>query len=207
MCDALPAGLRQDSQLDIVGPTASVHDLAKVMRRKRGRIEVIVLAYVFLILLVLLRGLLVPLNLLLSVSFSYHVTLGVSFAMFGALDPEGSAGIDWKVAVFLFTILIAVGADYNIFLLAGIREEQEHFGQVQGITQALVRTAPLISSCGVIMAGKFASLMAGSLAEMKQLGFALALGVLLDTFGVRPILVPAFLILLGHPQSTNPSRR
>jgi RND superfamily putative drug exporter len=194
--DAFPAEGRADAQLYLIGTTASVRDLAAVEKQDRGRIELLVLASVFLILVVLLRGFVVPLYLLLSVLFSYYTTLGVAFAVFWLLDPHGFAGIDWKVAIFLFTILIAVGEDYNIFLMTRVREEQQRYGPVRGITEALDRTGPIISSCGIIMAGTFASLLAGSLTEMKQLGFALAFGVLLDTFVVRPILVPAFLILL-----------
>jgi RND superfamily putative drug exporter len=155
-----------------------------------------VLASVFLVLILLLRRFVVPLYLLLSVLFSYYTTLGVSFAVFWLLDPQGFAGIDWRVAIFLFTILIAVGEDYNIFLMTRVREEEQRHGPVRGVTEALDRTGPIISSCGIIMAGTFASLLAGSLTQMKQLGFALAFGVLLDTFIVRPILVPSFLILL-----------
>jgi RND superfamily putative drug exporter len=194
--DALPSELRQSSQIFVVGPTASVRDLRAVNQKDRARIEVLVLASVFVILVLLLRRFVVPLYLLLSVLFSYYATLGVSFAVFWLLDPHGFSGIDWKVAIFLFTILIAVGEDYNIFLMARIGEEERRHGPMRGVTEALTQTGPIISSCGIIMAGTFASLLAGSLTEMKQLGFALSFGILLDTFVVRPILVPAFLLLL-----------
>jgi len=155
-----------------------------------------VVASVLVILLVLLRRVVTTIYLLVSVLFSYLATLGVAFAVFWALDPDGFTGIDWRVAIFLFTILIAVGEDYNIFLMTRIDEESKRYGPVRGVTEALDRTGPVISSCGIIMAGTFASLLAGSLMQMKQLGFALAFGVLLDTFVVRPVLVPAFLILV-----------
>lgn len=204
--DALAPGLRQDTQLYLNGPTASIRDLQGVVRQDRTRIETLVLAGVFVILIVLLRRLVVPVYLLLSVLFSYYATLGATMAVFWLLDPAGYTGIDWKVAIFLFTILIAVGEDYNIFLMSRIDEEQRRHGPVRGITVALERTGPIISSCGVIMAGTFASLLAGSLNDMKQLGFALAFGVVLDTFVVRTILVPSFLVLLQGGRLRLPGR-
>jgi RND superfamily putative drug exporter len=81
--------------------------------------------------------------------------------------------------------------------MARIEEEEKVHGAVKGITVALERTGSIISSCGIIMAGTFSSLMAGSLVGMDQLGFALALGVMLDTFVIRPIMVPSLLMLLA----------
>jgi RND superfamily putative drug exporter len=183
-----------------IGPTASIRDLKAVTDRDQRVINVLVLGGIFAILLVLLRNfanhITVSMYLIASVFFSYMVTLGVTFAVFWAIDPAGFTGLDWKVPTFLFTILIAVGEDYNIFLMTRIREEQIQHGQIRGVTIALTKTGSIISSCGVIMAGTFSSLLAGTLAGMQQLGFALAFGVLLDTFVVRPILVPAFLVLL-----------
>jgi RND superfamily putative drug exporter len=198
--EALPADVRSQTHLYAAGATASVRDLANVMRHDRTRIDTLVVVVVFVILVLLLRRLLVASYLLLSVLFSYYTTLGVTFLVFWLLDPHGFAGLDWKVPMFLFTILIAVGEDYNILLMARVREEERLHGPVRGVVEALDRTGPIISSCGIIMAGTFATLLAGSLSEMKQLGFALAFGVLLDTFVVRPVLVPAFLILLERGQ-------
>lgn len=189
--------LSTDATLNVygIGPTASIRDLKTVTDRDQRVVDALVLMGIFLILVALLRQITIPVYLIVSVFFSYLVTLGATFAFFYALDPSGFAGLDWKVPTFLFTILIAVGEDYNIFLMTRIREEQITHGPVKGVAIALTRTGSIISSCGIIMAGTFSSLLAGTLAGMHQLGFALAFGVLLDTFVVRPILVPAFLVL------------
>jgi len=187
--------------VSFVGPTPSIRDLKVVTDGDQIRIDVLVLGGVLLILILLLRQIAIPLYLIATVFFSYLVTLGVTFVVFLAMDPSNFSGLDWKVPIFLFTILIAIGEDYNIFLMARIAEEQKRFGPVEGVRQALLKTGGIISSCGIIMAGTFCSLiLAGSLVGMQQLGFALAFGVLLDTFVVRPILVPAYLILLHRGQ-------
>lgn len=186
----------KDSKLYFVGATPSICDLKLVTDSDQIRIDLLVLVGVFLILVVLLRRPAISAYLILSVFFSYLATLGVTFAVFWAMDPSGFAGLDWKVPMFLFTILIAVGEDYNIFLMTRIDEEQLTHGVLEGIPVALKKTGGIISSCGIIMAGTFSSLLAGTLVGMHQLGFALAFGVLLDTFIVRPVLVPAYLIML-----------
>jgi RND superfamily putative drug exporter len=159
-------------------------------------IDLLVLTAVFLILVILLRKPAISLYLIVSVFFSYFVTLGVTFSFYYLKEGENFAGLDWKVPMFLFTILMAIGEDYNIFLMTRIEEEQKRHGSVEGIRIAMLRTGTIISSCGIIMAGTFLSLLFGTLVGMQQLGFALAFGVLLDTFVVRPLLVPAYLILL-----------
>ena len=171
--------------------------------RDQIRIDILVIGSVFLILVLLLRRVAISGYLILSVFFSYLVTLGLTFVWFWASsyfatgDVTAFPGLDWKVPMFLFTILIAVGEDYNIYLITRIDEEQRRHGKIKGVTVALSKTGKIISSCGLIMAGTFFSLyIGGSLAAMRQLGFALGFGVLLDTFIVRPVLVPAYLILL-----------
>ncbi len=217
--DELPRLLPDElkgAKISYKGPTPSVSDLKDVTDSDQIRIDLLVLFSVYFILVLLLRRPGICAYLILTVFYSYFVTLGFTFFVFWALDPSGFTGMDWKVPLFLFTILIAVGEDYNIFLMTRIDEEQKVHGPVNGIIIALKRTGSIISSCGIIMAGSFASLMAGSLVGMDQLGFALAVGVLLDTFVVRTVIVPAFLLLLvegrlgfvsrmaGYPVKWNP---
>ncbi|HEY0982045.1 MMPL family transporter [Schlesneria sp.] len=191
----LPDELKSKTEILVSGSTASIRDLKSVTDQDQVRIDLLVVVSVFFILVLLLRRVALCTYLILTVLFSYLVALGATYTFFWATDPQ-FAGLDWKVPMFLFTILIAVGEDYNIFLMTRIDEEQRKHGPVKGVIEALSKTGRIISSCGIIMAGTFASLCAGSLKGMIQLGFALAFGVLLDTFVVRPILVPAYLVLL-----------
>jgi RND superfamily putative drug exporter len=193
--DTALAALR-DARIHFVGPTASIRDLKTVTDHDQIKIDCLVLVVVFVILVLLLRRPAISAYLIISVFFSYFVALGVTFAFYYLKDPEGFGGLDWKVPMFLFTILIAIGEDYNIFLMTRIEEEQKRHGPIEGIRIAMLKTGTIISSCGIIMAGTFMSLWAGTLVGMQQLGFALAFGVLLDTFVVRPLLVPAYLVML-----------
>jgi RND superfamily putative drug exporter len=195
--DHLPEGLK-NANLYFVGSVPQISDLKDVTDSDQIRIDALVLGGVYLILVMLLKRPGVCAYLMFTVFYSYLATLGFTYLVFWAMSetPSEFAGLDWKVPMFLFTILIAVGEDYNIFLMARIEEEQKIHGPVKGITVALERTGSIISSCGIIMAGTFCSLMAGSLVGMDQLGLALAAGVLLDTFVIRPIMVPSMLILL-----------
>ncbi|MCA8983747.1 MAG: MMPL family transporter [Planctomycetaceae bacterium] len=192
----VPQFLPGETRVHALGSTASIRDMKLTTDHDQIVISYLVLIGVYLILVLLLRKPAVSAYLILSVFFSYLATLGVTFVVFWAMDPVNFSGIDWKVRMFLFTMLIAIGEDYNIFLVARIDEERARANSVKGVLLALMKTGGIISSCGLIMAATFCSLMAGSLEGMQQLGFALAFGVLLDTFVVRTILVPAYLILL-----------
>jgi RND superfamily putative drug exporter len=196
--------LPADATLRFVGSTPSIRDLKAVRTADQLRINGLVCLTVFVILVVLLRQPLVCLFLVLSMLLGYAATYGATLLVFWMLDPTGFPGLDWKLPMLLFTILVAVGEDYNIFLMSRVAEEQARHGPVGGVIAALAKTGGIISSCGVIMAGTFSALMFGSLVSMRQLGFALAFGVLLDTFVIRPVLVPAFLVL-WHRKSPNES--
>jgi len=188
----------QNSEILALGSTASIRDLKLSTDRDQIRINIYVSLAVFLVLMTLLRQPALCAYLILTVIFSYLVTLGAAFILFRFTTGPEFVGLDWKVPVYLFTLLLALGEDYNVLFMSRVTEEQPKHGAIPGILIALTKTGGIISSCGIIMAGTFASLMTGTLAGMVQLGFALAFGVMIDTFIVRPILVPAYLVLLNN---------
>jgi RND superfamily putative drug exporter len=162
------------------------------------RINTLVLASIFLILLVLVRRPWLAVYLLATVLLSYYASLGATTLLAHWWNDRPLGLVDWRVPFILFTILVAVGEDYNILLIMRTMEERKRYGAVEGTRRALARTGGTITSCGLIMAGTFATLMLGGLSTLVQIGFALAFGVLLDTFVVRPFLVPAFTLLMGR---------
>lgn len=182
--------------VQLAGSTAEMADLKHLTGRDFTRVAVASLAVIAAIVLVLLRDWVLTGFLVLSTVVSYLATLGVTYWVFAGLF--GAEGLDWKVEVFLFVVMVAVGQDYNIFLASRLAQEGRHFEPREAAERAVVATGGIISSCGVIMAASLGALMSGDLALLRQLGFALAAGILAHTFLVRPLLVPAIAVLTGR---------
>lgn len=178
------------------GITAIGHDLANVTESDRLRVNGFVLLAILAILVLLVRRIWLALYLLVTVLASYYAALGATMLFGYFWTGQFLTHVDWRVPFFLFTILVAVGEDYNILLMSRAIEERKRHGPVEGMRRALAKTGGAITSCGLIMAGTFATLMLAGLNTLMQIGFALAFGVLVDTFIVRPFLVPTVAMLL-----------
>lgn len=177
------------------GPTAVEFDVRDAAGWDSIVIPPIILLVVFLILIGLLRALVAPLVLIGTVILSFLAALGVGYFFFDVVF--GFPGSDPSLPLFAFVFLVALGVDYNIFLIARAREETEKHGSEQGILRALAVTGGVITSAGIVLAGTFSVLAVLPLTFLTELGFVVAFGVLLDTFVVRSILVPAIALSLG----------
>ena len=170
------------------GANADGADIRALTRSDQHKTWLIVPAGVFLILLIALRDPWACLNLVATMILTYAFALGITHAVF--VNALGDAGLDWKVPYFLFVLLVAVGVDYNVFLMTRLHEEMRLNGLHEGIKRAVAATGGLITSAAAITACSFASLLLSPLGSLRQLGFALVVGVTVDAILVRPVLVP-----------------
>jgi putative drug exporter of the RND superfamily len=177
------------------GATAVEYDVRQAAAWDSLVIPPIVLLVVFVILMLLLRAVVGPLVLIGTVILSYAAALGVSYFMFDVVF--GFSGSDPSLPLFGFVFLVALGVDYNIFLAARAREETYAHGTRKGMLRALAVTGGVITSAGIVLAGTFAVLGSLPLVFLTEIGFVVAFGVLLDTFLVRSVLVPAATLLIG----------
>jgi len=151
---------------------------------------------IFLVLVLLLKSIMAPIYLVFSVVVSFGATFGLSVLAFQQIFSH--SGVAYANGVWMFIFLVALGADYNIFVMSRIREATKKEGFRDGITTAVGRTGGVVTSAGIILAGTFAVLTTLPLRDIFQLGFAVMLGVLIDTFIVRALLVPSMAAILGE---------
>lgn len=182
--------------VQLAGVTPQLADTRAANQRDTYLIVPLVLVLVGIILALLLRSLVAPLYLLGAVTLNFFAALGASSLVFTHL--QGEIGISYATPLYTFIFLVALGADYTIFLMARVREEAARRGLADGTRVALSRTGGVITSAGLILAGTFLVLTTLPLRTLSDFGFAVALGVLLDTFVVRGLLVPEIVVLLGR---------
>lgn len=185
-----------DARALVGGQTATAYDTQATARADLVKIIPLILAAILVILMVLLRSIVAPLVLIATTVLSYGTAMGVSAWVFNHVF--GFPGADPAVPLFGFVFLVALGVDYNIFLATRVREEALRHDPSTAVTRGLAVTGGVITSAGVVLAATFAALGVIPIMFMVQLGFIVAFGVLLDTFVVRTLLVPAIAHELGR---------
>ena len=184
------------AEVVVGGPTALQADARDAVNRDMAVVGPIVAVMIWLILLLLLRSLVAATYLLGSVLLSFLSAVGISVVIFQQV--LGHPGLGYQNVVWMFIFLAALGADYNILIISRVREEIRTRGLVGGVRAAVAQTGGVITSAGLILAGTFSVLTTFPLRDIYQLGFAVALGVLIDTFIVRALFVPSIVLLLGR---------
>ncbi|MFD9849324.1 MMPL family transporter [Streptomyces parvus] len=192
-----------DANTLVGGYTAQQYDTQRTAEQDKNLIIPVVLAIILAILIVLLRSLLLSVLLVATVGLNYLATLGIAGLVFE--HGFGFSGTDASVPLYGFVFLVALGVDYNIFLMSRVREETLRHGTRQGMLRGLIATGGVITSAGVVLAATFAALIVIPLAFLAQIAFIVAFGVLLDTIVVRSLLVPALVRDIG-PAVWWPSR-
>ncbi len=179
------------------GATAQSRDVWTLMDQDLWRVAPAVVLSVWAVLVLLLGSLVAPVYLVATVVLSYGTTMGLVTWLFQDVLAQG--GVNHTIPLVILVLLVALGADYNIFLVSRVWEEAERLHDLrEGVRVASAYTGRVITSAGIILAGTFAALMVSPMQSLFQIGATVALGVLIDTFIVRGVLVPALVALVGR---------
>jgi len=181
----------------VTGVDATAYDIGHYSTTDLLSIAPVVLAALAVLLAVLLRSLVAPLYLIVTVGLSYAAALGTATFVFIRLGSD--SGLNFVIPILLFIFAMALGEDYNMLLMTRVREEARSHALPDALARAVEHTGGTITSAGVILAGTFTVLaVAGGSDQSRQLGFTIAFAILLDTFFVRTLLVPSIAVLLGR---------
>lgn len=188
------AGL-ENTDLFIAGESAKNTDLRDIDKRDTTLVMVLMTVLITIMLGLQTRSIIAPIYMMGTILLSYGATLGLSLVLFDLF--LGLESVSYRIPLYSFVFLIALGVDYSIMLIARIREEMKDMPFEDAVRQGLEKTGGVISSAGLILAATFLVLATMPLYELKLFGMIMALGILIDTFIVRPLLIPAILIKLG----------
>jgi RND superfamily putative drug exporter len=191
---ALPNTTLANAKVSMVGFSVAQRDIRDYYNGDVEWIMIVTLIVVFLILALLLRSLVAPIYLVASVILSYVSAVGIGVVFFQFVLGQQ---LSWNVPGMAFLVLVAVGADYNLLLISRIREEAVGRGIRSGVIRTVGSTGGVITSAGLIFAASMLGLMASSISNIVQTGFIIGVGLLLDTFVVRTITVPAMAVIVG----------
>jgi|CXWL01.1.fsa_nt_gi RND superfamily putative drug exporter len=201
--DPAPESDASDAVIDIAGENAVYADMRNLRKRDFAVVAAAAVGMIFAVLLWLLRSTIQSAILIIATLLTYLSAYGATWLIVRSV--YGAPALAWQIDFLLFIVVLSLGQDYNIFVVTRVHEELRRHDPREAVATAVRRTGSVVSSCGVIMAATFASMFAGSLMMMKEFAIALSLAMLIDTFIVRPLFVPAF-ILLAHRFHGRPCR-
>jgi putative drug exporter of the RND superfamily len=185
----------------LAGEAAALYDVSSTSNRDLIHVIPIAIIAIAILLALVLRSAVAPLYLIVSVALSYLAALGLSTIVF--IDLGGSGGLTFILPFLMFIFLLALGEDYNILVMTRIREEAHGLGLRDAVVRAVGMSGPTVTAAGIVLAGSFGvlAIVAGSTpgaSQIRDIGFGLAIGILMDTFLVRTLLVPSVVALLGR---------
>ncbi|MGG3805005.1 MMPL family transporter [Metabacillus fastidiosus] len=184
-----------DASMLIAGETAQNADIRNISHDDEIRIIILTTVLIMIMLGIQTRSLLAPIYMMATILLSFGAALG--FSVFFFQDILGYTGISYRIPLYTFVFLVALGVDYSIMLISRIREEKERLPIKDAVREGVSKTGGVISSAGLILAATFAVLITQPVMELRVFGFAVAVGILVDTFIVRPIAIPALIVILG----------